>query len=362
MDDHAIDSHKLMFHPDRVAAWLRAGDDWEALKQIYPVYVEISPIGACNHRCRFCALDYMGYAPRRLDPDVMALRLAEMGEKGVRAVMFAGEGEPLLHTGLARMVQDAFAAGIKTSLTTNGVFLRQPFVEQALDKLSWIKASCNAGTSETYAAIHNCPPGDFDTVMRNLREAVETRDRLALGTTIGVQLLLLPENAHEVETLALRCRDEVGVDYLVVKPYSQHKKSHTRRYEAMDYAPYLALRQRLEALGTPRFQVVFRARTMENLARGKAYDACCATPFFWAYVSSAGDLVSCSAFLGDERFRLGNILEQGFAQVWEGEGRRQALETMRSLDIGQCRDNCRMDKVNAYLWRLRHPRPHDDFI
>lgn len=362
MDEFAIDGHKLMYHPERVAAWLAAGDDWDKLKKVYPVYVEISPIGACNHRCAFCALDYMGYQPRRLDTAVMADRLAEMGARGVRSVMFAGEGEPLLHTGIGDMVEAAHRAGIRTSFTTNGVLLTEKFVERSLDKVSWVKVSCNAGTPATHAAIHGCPEGDFAAVVANLRRAVAAREAHGWGVRIGVQILLLPENAGEVETLARICRDEIGADYLVVKPYSQHKKSETTRYAGIDYAPYLDLAERLKAFDTDRFSVVFRARTMQHYCRDKDYATCLSTPFFWAYISSAGDLVSCSAFLGDARFSLGNVMEKSFTAVWEGEGRRRSLEMMRGLDIAECRSNCRMDKINSYLWRLRHPAAHDDFI
>jgi 2-iminoacetate synthase ThiH len=66
-----IDSHKLMFHPDRVASWL-------AEETVYPIYVELSPSGACNHRCVFCAFDFMGYQTRFLDAQMLKGRLAEI--------------------------------------------------------------------------------------------------------------------------------------------------------------------------------------------------------------------------------------------------------------------------------------------
>ena len=362
-DRYRLDSHKLNFHPGRVAQWLEAGDDWEKQKRIAPIYVEVSPIGACNHRCVFCALDYMGYAPRKLDADRMAERLAEMGAAGVKSAMFAGEGEPLLHKGIVTMARAADAAGIDTAFTTNGVLLRGAVAEGLLPLASWIKISLGAGTPETYARIHRTNPADFAAVAQNLKAAVRRREEGGLAVTLGVQMLLLPENAAEAETLAKMCRDDLGVDYLVIKPYSQHKKSLTQTYAGIDYAGFLDLGQRLEALSNDRFRVVFRARTMQKYHQAKPYPVCQAVPFFWAYVASDGSLCSCSAWLGDERFSLGNLMEASFAEVWQGERRRRNLALVAGgLDVADCRANCRMDEVNIYLWGQKNPPAHVNFI
>ena len=60
-DKYSIDSHKLMYHPERVTQWLQASNQWERIKEIYPIYMEISPMGACNHRCTFCSVDYLSH-------------------------------------------------------------------------------------------------------------------------------------------------------------------------------------------------------------------------------------------------------------------------------------------------------------
>lgn len=111
MDKFRIDSHKLTHHPQRVAQFLEAGDDWAKARQAYPIYVEVSPVGACNHRCTFCAVDYIGYQSRMLDATSFSARLAEMGALGVKSIMYAGEGEPLLHKGINEMVEATAKAG-----------------------------------------------------------------------------------------------------------------------------------------------------------------------------------------------------------------------------------------------------------
>lgn len=334
LDLRHIDSHKLQFHPRRVAQWKESEDDWEKAKTVYPLYVEISPMGACNHRCTFCAVDYIGYKPEnKLDSETMCLRLAEMGGLGVKSVMFAGEGEPLLHKRIDDFVLWSKNGGMDVAFTTNGVLLDR------LDRLSscsWVKVSLNAGSRDTYAKVHRTKPEDWDRVWQNLREARARKG----GCDIGVQMVVLPENKNEIEELAGLCAD-AGVDYLVIKPYSQHKMSITKQYDGFK----MALPEDY-TIGSTR--VVFRSEAMKT--QGHQYDKCNATPFFWAYLMASGDIYSCSAYLLDDRFKLGNVQYETFQQIWEGERRRANWELVtKHLDIHECRVNCRMDKANRYL-------------
>ena len=365
-DRYAIDSHKLIYHPQRVAQYLSAVDAWDKAKDVYPIYVEMSPVGACNHRCTFCAVDYIGYKSIRMDTRMLERRIPEMAALGVKSIMFAGEGEPLLHTDITEIVLFCRDAGIDVSFTTNATVMRDHFLEHALPHISWIKVSLNAGTPETYAKIHRTKAADFHKVVDNLKRAVARRREAQLHCTLGAQILLLPENTHEIEQLAHLCRDEIGLDYLVVKPYSQHLSSLTRAYEAVDYSAQIALGQQLEALSTDSFSLVFRGHAMQKHSTDQArgYDSCSATPFFWGYVMADGAVYGCSAYLLDERFAYGNLNTQTFKEVWQGEARRNNFEYVRhGLDISECRKNCRMDEVNRYLARLREHRvPHVNFI
>jgi radical SAM protein with 4Fe4S-binding SPASM domain len=366
MDTFLIDSHKLVYHPRRVADLIEVGDDWEKAKHIYPIYLELSPVGACNHRCTFCAVDYIGYKAVMLDYEILAQRLAEMGRLGVKSIMYAGEGEPLLHKKINEIVAATKAAGIDVSFTTNGVLLNEAFVQQSLDKTSWIKVSLNAGTAESYAAIHRTKASDFDRVVSNLKRAVEYKRERGLNCTIGVQAVLLPENADDMVELARICRDEIGADYLVVKPYSQHLFSETTQYDGIDYNPYLKMEEALAAFNTADFQLIFRSHTMQKYIEPPEarYKKCHATPFVWGYVMADGSVYGCSAYLLDKRFEYGNLNEASFQAIWEGERRKESFHFIRHhLDIKECRKNCRMDEVNRYLDRLLNQSvPHINFI
>lgn len=363
MDKYSIDSHKLILHPVRVSKWYEAKDDWKKLKEIYPVYVEISPYGGCNHRCTFCALDYMGYENISLKFDVLKETLTNMAKNGVKSVMFAGEGEPLLFKDLDLITEHCSSIGIDTSLTTNFVPSNKKAVQRYVENCSWIKVSLNAGTSETYAKIHQTKEKDFERVIENLKNALKYKKENNLKCTIGVQMLLLPENKNEAKILANKCK-EIGVDYLVIKPYSQHLSSETQKYKDIDYSKMMDIEKELKEISNENFSIVFRANTMKKyVEKSQAYDKCHSTPFFWGYIAADGKVFGCSAYLGKEEFCYGNIYDNSFNEIWEGEKRKSSyLYIKNGLDIKDCRVNCRMDEVNRYLFRLKNPQSHDNFI
>lgn len=355
MDNFRIDSHKLLFHPHEVSQWLKG-------ETVYPIYMEISPSGACNHRCTFCALDYMSYRPRFLDTGILKERLTELGRLGLKSVMYGGEGEPLLHKDIVSLVDHTKASGIDVAFTTNGVLLRKELFQRIAPSVSWIKVSLNAGSPETYAKIHRTKPTDFESVIGNLSDACSYLKSKGGSCTIGAQMILLPENAHEVEKLANTCRS-IGLKYLVIKPYSQHLKSITHAYESFDYAPYLKMMETLAGFNDENFSVIFRANTMKKMHRSeRGYKRCQALPF-WSYIDSDGNVWGCSTYLGDEHFNYGNINLSTFEAIWKGEKRRESMKRVANeLDTECCRMNCRMDEVNLYLWELTHPSPHVNFI
>ena len=253
MDKYRIDSHKLMYHVPRV-------NDWLNKKIIYPIYMEVSPAGACNHRCTFCALDFMEYRKRYLDASVFKERLSEMARLGLKSIMYAGEGEPFLHKQMAEIVRHTKAAGIDVALTTNGVLFRKRLAQEILGDTEWIKVSINAGTSDTYAEIHGTKPSDFDKVIDNMADAVKIRQDKGYECTLGMQMLLLPENQHEALLLAETAKN-TGMDYLIIKPYSQHLMSKTEKYKNITYSDYSHLSEELSKFNSQDFNVIFRMKS-----------------------------------------------------------------------------------------------------
>jgi MoaA/NifB/PqqE/SkfB family radical SAM enzyme len=304
----------------------------------------------------------MEYRGRYLDGDVLMERISEMGTLGLKSIMYAGEGEPFLHKRMVEIVGHTRRSGIDVAMTTNAVLFNQSRAQAVLGDMEWIKVSINAGTAQTYSAIHGTKAADFDLVIKNMYAAARIREDKNYKCALGMQMLLLPENTNEAKTLA-SIAGNIGMDYFVIKPYSHHLMSKTSKYRDIKYEDYLYLAEELDEFSSDRFNVIFRTQTMKKWDEGgRNYERCLALPF-WSYMDAGGGIWGCSAYLGDRRFYYGNIYESSFKDIWEGEERRKSLRWVQEeLDTTECRSNCRMDEINRYLWDIQHPPTHLNFI
>ena len=349
-----IDDHKLLYHPDRVAAWLKG-------EPVAPIYMEFGLSGACNHRCRFCAFDFLEYKPAYPDADLLVRGFKTMADAGVKSVLFSGEGEPLMHPRASEILRSAKQAGLDVALATNGVLLQGERMRAAVESCAWIKVSIDAGTPTTHAFIHGTNERDYPIILENLAVAAVYRKHISGSCTLGTQAILLPDNRDELASLAGQVRDN-GADYLVVKAYSQHPSSKNVAYRDLRYGDQRALAEQLTKKNSVDFQVIFRQDSMSRHENARPYANCLALPF-WAHVDAAGDVWACSAHIGDQRFHIGNMDEEAFDEIFTSPRRRTCIDFASSeLNTRDCRMGCRMDRINAYLWELCHPGAHVNFI
>lgn len=352
MEDIRMDSHKLIYHPETVARWLRG-------ENIYPIELEVGLTNACNHRCTFCAVDYTGYRPERIDSEVLTGNLEELAPKGVKSIIYAGEGEPLLHREAPDIINKTKSLGIDAAMSTNGVLLTPEVSRECLRSLTWIRFSVAGITDATYDRIQQGRTGDLSKVLSNMEAAVRVKREQDLHTTLGVQLLLLPDNKDEIVQMGQVLRD-IGVDYFTVKPFSQHPQS--RHILQVDYKEMLELEKELKELQTDEYKVYFRAHSMRKLECGRCYEHCWALPFM-VYMDAKGNLWPCIVFMGKDELKYGNINESSFVEIWEGEHRKKIADHFMNMDLaGNCRELCRLDEMNRYLDQLKYPGEHVNFI
>lgn len=347
-----MDSHKLIYHPETVSRWLKG-------ENIYPIEIEIGLTNACNHRCIFCAVDYTGYRPDRMDSTNLIKNLQEIAPRGVKSIIYAGEGEPLLHRDAPDIINRTKHFGIDAAMSTNGVLLTPEVSKECLKSLTWVRFSVAGITDAVYDKIQQGKPGDLSKVLANMQEAVRVKREQRLHTTLGVQLLLLPDNKDEIVQMGKELR-AIGVDYFTIKPFSQHPQS--RHILQVDYREMMELEKAVTELQTDDYRVYFRTHSMQKLDCGRCYKHCWALPFM-VYMDAKGNLWPCIVFMGREELKYGNINENSFVEIWEGRHRQEIVDYFMNMDLEKnCREQCRLDEMNRYLEQLKNPGEHVNFI
>lgn len=347
-----IDSHKLIYHPDVVSRWNRG-------ENIYPIELEIGLTNACNHRCKFCAVDYTGYQPTMINEKTLMANLEEIAPKGVKSIVYAGEGEPLIHKAAPEIINKTKSVGIDAALSTNGVLLTPEVSRECLKSLTWVRFSTAAIHEDTYNEVQRGKPGDLNKVLHHMEEAVRIKRVQNLHTTLGVQLLLLPDNKDEIVEMGKEMR-KIGVDYFTIKPFSQHPQSE--HILQVDYSEMLDLEKEVKELETDDFKIYFRAHSMEKLEQKRCYKQCLALPFM-VYIDAKGNLWPCIVFMGKEEYSYGNINKESFTDIWEGQHRKKIVDYFNHMNLEEnCREICRLDEMNRYLDELKNPGEHVNFI
>ena len=344
-DIRRIDTEKLSLHPKAVSRWFDG-------KQIYPIYVEMSPTSLCNYHCNFCALDFINRGPQLLIGDAKAA-ISEMSQLGVKSIMFAGEGEPLMYREFVSLAYHAKRNNIDIALTTNGSLMEQKISYELLNIMSWIKVSLSSAVLSTFARMSGLDRKSgaktLGQTILNIYEAVEIRNSFKHECDIGIQMIMTEENEDDIE-FTVKMAKELGVDYIVLKQYSKHPASlNEHKSPHISDSESVMLKHHME---TDNFKVIVRRSVY-----GHGYDKCYALPF-WSYIASNGDVWACSAHMPDQKFVMGNIYRNNLKDVWDKNNVRPLLD----YDVKKCRTNCRMDKCNEYLCELMNPNRHVNFI
>lgn len=349
---------KLSFYPHKVAEVLRR----DPVRALSVVYLDVNT-NICNHRCTFCDGFYRPLQTRSI-PTERLLRLAdEMAEVGVLAVVVAGDrGEPLLHTGLPRMLTQLADAGIAVGAYTNGTVLPENLVAP-LGRLAWIRVSVDAATAHTHQIMHGYPDhrDDFARLLRNLPVLA------GLASDLGVSFILDPDNIDEIEQAADVLLG-AGAQFIEYKP----------KY-LPDYTPDAAwLAANAERIGTAITaaqhtwgdRVVVNNQVTGLLNGGTAPTLTrdhrqCLTSLLRMVISTHG-CYPCTPYRGEPARRFGDILTQTLHEVLGSPERRALLDRT-------CDRICAYDRQNDYLLDLSdrrtwlplnpaQPRPQDAFI
>jgi len=326
---------------------------------VWPVYAEVSPVSACNHRCLFCNFNYLGHEAKRLPDGRMITLMDEFAQGGIKAVVFAGAGEPSLHPDTFPAMRRAKEHGIDMAMSTNGALLRPGQLDEMAELLTWTRFSINGGTPEAYALAQGAKPEDFGKALEALSALADRKEKRKSAITIGSQCVLVPENRDSIVSLAREVKQR-GADYFSVKHFYPHEENFYRPDMAFRTPEYLrSLHEAAAELSDDGFK--FIVRDVEDLERRRPYAACLGLPFI-IYIREDGRLYTCFSHQEDEKTAIGDLLASDFVSLWRSSAKDAAIDHLNRYAKNRCQANCRHHQINIWLAQLTHFPPHVNFI
>lgn len=309
-----LDSHKLSWHYDRVAAW-------EAGERIAPVSVDMSLTRACSAMCSFCYAMMQESQARSSIKESHALNLLDdFAEMGVRSVSLVSDGESTISKVYVPFIQHAAKLGINIGNATNAWEWGPEKIEAVLPHITWLRFTVAAGRPESYAKIMYKGPEHtqvFDRAMSHIRYAVELKRKKNLPVTLGIQMVLMPELKDEILPFA-KLGVDLGVDYAVIKHCSDDEQGTL----GIDYSQYEALHpllQQAEAMSTEQTKVIVKWSKIKDGDK-PTYQRFYG-PQFLLQISGSGLVAPSGMFFNarHSKLHIGNFTEERMKDIWRSD-------------------------------------------
>lgn len=193
-----------------------------------PYIATIDLSSACNLHCPGCPTGNGTPGRHRTNLTVKHLSrfLAEAGDYLLIAHLY-NWGEPLLNPNAPECISLLKNRKIYSSVSSHLSFSKADRLKGCIDAgLDHLIVSLDAACPATYGKYRR--GGDFDLVVRNLREVIEWKRNTGISIVIEWQFVVFGHNRHELPA-ARKIAKEIGVDSFTALPaYGSASSNQTR--------------------------------------------------------------------------------------------------------------------------------------
>lgn len=282
-----------------------------------PFSLHIFPSFYCNFKCSYClhALSEEELQAKNFKRELMDFETykkciddAKQFQQKLKAIIFAGHGEPLIHPQIAEMVAYAEQCDIaeRTEIVTNGALLTHELSDKLIAAgLKRLRISIQGVDKEQYRAT--CGKDvDFEQLVDNIRYFYQHKTATEVYVKIIDIALRSEREKQQFEEIFAPISDIAAVEYAI--PFVKE----------LDYSKLGDLSGRCK---------------QGNLRHSKI----CSMPFYMMVLYPNGDIAPCCST--DVPCFFGNIQESSLYDIWNSAMRtkflRQQLDGVMNIPVCQ---------------------------
>lgn len=351
----------------------------------------------------------MSNKDKKMDFDLMIKIIDELKNSGVKAVTFTGGGEPFSHPRTVDMIQYAKKQGLEVGIFSNGSLLNKEKIKGILDaEPTFIRLSINAGSDDVHTLLHGLEKPVFEKVLKNLellaKEKIKRQKAGLPGgkTEVHVGYIANPLNSDEISLLANRMAEidkkspRGGLSGLQIRPtvsyeggrlfppkikdkFAKFKEKHPEKVKGLEaWEKFLfqggqfsedlweKVEENISLFREERDGQSFIMGTnitvsvpLQKFAdvsnpKPKAYEKCLAGPWVSFITPPNGEVSYCIEWGGNPEIVFGNLRDQSFEEIWQGEKRKQVVEHVNSCMVHKrCPPVCAVHEMNIIFHELK---------
>jgi len=244
---------------------------------------------------------------------------------------------------------------------TNGIALDKEKLAILLDSCTWIRFNLSAHDDSNYRRIHGFP--GWQTVSRNIGDAVTLKIARGSTCTIGLQMVLIPQCLHSVIPEAELAKFW-GVDYFVIKQFSDPGCKEMSQFDLAKYdsAEVKTILDKAEGMSTDRTKIIAKRKMMAWKGK-RPYDRCLDCPLIFQ-VSGNSRCYPCGFLFNNEKYCYGDLKKNTLREILDSPRYWEVIRVMaEEFDVHKdCSGACRHDFCNEFIWNYVHPPEHLNFI
>ena len=343
--DLILDGTKIAWHLDRVK-------QWQAGERVAPITIDMALTRACNYSCGFCYAMFQENNRKIITKKIIFDFLDDCAEIGVKGISFVSDGESTISPVFIDACKHGYNLGLSMAVGTNGFVMTKNKLEEVLPYLTYIRINFSAGEKKRYAEIMGVKEDAYDRVCQNIRDMVTIKKRDKLKVTIGMQMVLMPEDGDQIIPLA-KLGKELRPDYAIIKHCSDNEDGGLGvNYFA--YEKLYGLLKEAESYSDDSYKCVIKwSKIKDKGNNSRSYQRCYGAPFM-LQLSGSGLVAPCGALFNEKykKFHIGNICDTRFKDIWNSEKYWEVMNYLSSPKFNaqkMCGSLCLQHKVNEVL-------------
>jgi radical SAM protein with 4Fe4S-binding SPASM domain len=332
----------ILRHPLRALSWVgtKLAYDlrWKKVPFL-PILIDIEPNNTCNFQCSHCQVTYWDKKPAYFTRETFVKVLDQI--PSLMRVKLQGMGEPLLNKDFISMLQAGEARGIRMFFNTNGS-INDPTKARQLAQLqrTHITYSLDGATEETFSKMRQ--GSRFDRIIENIQMMTGERER-GSNLVMSAWTVVTQKNIRELSKI-VRLAKQLGLDLITIQPHLTNwgKEEMLARTDDIQVAnepeTFAAELAAAKSVATE-VGIELSVNESNRFCRDKP------CPWVWktTYIAANGDVVPCSIIADSNVVKMGNVFEQDFQEIWNGEAYQTLRERIATHDLPDHCKHCYKD-------------------